>query len=97
MMQPMEFSPEVERALVERFPSDAQARARAILESDQPDRVLLAVLALSDGDLQRLRHFSEAAASDSRDVLHWAENQRGQDEPSSYQELRDSLGSPPDA
>lgn len=68
------FSPEVERTLVELFPGDASTRARAVLRPEQPERILLAVLVLSGGDLERLRHFSAAATADYRDVLYWAES-----------------------
>jgi hypothetical protein len=90
------FSPEVERALAEQFPGEATPSARAILQPDQDDRVLLAVLALCRGDLERLRHFSEAAAADWRDVLYWAENPPADDEPRTYEELRERLGLPLD-
>jgi hypothetical protein len=89
------ISPEVEQALAERFPDDAD-RARAILQPDQTDPVLLAVIALSRGDLERLESFSEAAAADWRDVLCWAENPP-EDEPRSYDELRRRLGLPLDS
>jgi hypothetical protein len=91
------FSSEVEQALAERFSGDSVVRARAILQTEQPDRVLLAVLALSEGDLDRLAHFSQAATVDPRDVLYWAENPPEGDEPRSYEELRQRLGLPPDA
>jgi hypothetical protein len=39
----------------------------------EPDRVRIAVLKLSRGDLERLEHFAAVAASDYRDVLAFAE------------------------
>jgi hypothetical protein len=60
------------------------------------DQVLQAVLNLSPGDLRRLRHFSDVAAIDSRDVLIWAEAPRQAGEPASYDELRERLNLPPE-
>jgi len=37
------------------------------------ERVQVAVLQLSDGDLDKLRHYVEAARQDFRDVLLWSE------------------------
>ena len=47
-------------SLLATFPEDAE-------------RIALAALKLSDGSIQRLQHFGEAADVDSRDVLAWAE------------------------
>ena len=91
----MGFSSEVERILAERFSGESLVRARTILQSDQPDRVLLAVLALSEADLDRLTHFSQLATVDPRDGLYWAEHPPEDDEPRSYEELRQRLGSRP--
>jgi hypothetical protein len=63
--------------------------ARQLLDPLQGDRVLLAVLKLSLGDLGRLRHFSDVAANDFRNVLTWAETPRLAGEPATYDELRD--------
>ena len=39
----------------------------------EPERVQLAILKLSDGDMDQLRHYVEVAKQDYRDVLAWAE------------------------
>lgn len=39
----------------------------------EPERVRRAVLALADGDLDRLRHFLDVADTDFRDVLAWSD------------------------
>lgn len=39
----------------------------------EPDRVRRAILTLAQGDLERVREFTEAARRDYRDVLMWAE------------------------
>jgi hypothetical protein len=93
---PVGLSAAVDEKLVELFPGALAAQARAILHVEQADRVLLAILALSDGDLGRLKHFSDAADADVRDVLYWAEHPPTDDEPRSYEELRERLGLPPD-
>lgn len=56
------------------------------------ERIQLAVVALSRGDLGRLSHFAEQARRDWRDVLYWAEGPRDEDEPHSWDELRERLG-----
>lgn len=40
----------------------------------EAERVQRAIISLSEGDLDRLRHFVAAAKADYRDVLFWAEN-----------------------
>ena len=37
------------------------------------ERVILAILGLADGDMDRLSEFSRAAMADWRDVLYWWE------------------------
>jgi hypothetical protein len=61
------------------------------------ERVRRAVLTLADGDLERLRHLTQQAQQDFRDVLFWADNPPSPDEPTTYAELRERLGLPPDA
>ena len=39
----------------------------------EPERVQLAILKLSDGDIEQLRRYVEIAQQDYRDVLAWAE------------------------
>jgi hypothetical protein len=97
MMADVDFSPEVEAELARRFSADAVDRARGLLNPRQDDRVLLAVLSLSEGDLERLRRYAEAAEADYRDVLYWAETPRQRDEPRSYEELRERLKLPPES
>jgi hypothetical protein len=73
-------------------PGRAQARDRLPSEQEFPgapfERTLLAIIALSDGSLEALSHFSEQALRDRRDVLYWHENPRGEDEPKGWAELR---------
>lgn len=78
------------------FPADAVDEVHKILRPEMGSRVLRAVLLLSEGDITRLRHFSDQAAKDSRDVLSWAETPPGNDEPKSYKELRAWLQIPPE-
>jgi len=40
---------------------------------DEPHRVHLAVLKLSEGKIELLKHFIKQAQDDFRDVLYWAE------------------------
>ncbi len=60
------------------------------------DRVRRDILILAKGDLDRLRHFTEAASQDYRDVLMWAEYPPDDAEPRTYGELRARIGLPPD-
>ena len=84
------------------FGKDADAALAALLtlgerpEDREPDRVRRAVLTLSRGDLGSLRHFVDRAHQDYRDVLLWAEYPSSSDEPHTYDELRRSIGLPPD-
>ena len=96
MMAAVDFSPEVETQLVGAFPAAVVDEARGILNPSQDDRVLRAVLTLSEGDLERLRHYSEVAETDYRDVLYWAETPRQSEESRTYEEVRDRLKLPPE-
>lgn len=96
MMAGMDLSAEIEALLVETFPADVVDQVRGILNPNQDDRVLRAVLILSEGDFERLRHYSEVAETDYRDVLYWAETPRQSDEPRTYEEVRDRLKLPPE-
>ena len=42
----------------------------------EPERVRLAIVELSEGDLRKLEHFVSVAGIDYRDVLWWAEHPR---------------------
>jgi hypothetical protein len=96
MMSDVDLSPAVEAKLVTMFPEVTADAARQILNPEEDDRVLEAVLTLSLGDLERLRNFSDVAAIDVRDVLAWAKSS-GQDAgPASYDELRKRLNLPPE-
>jgi hypothetical protein len=62
------------------FRADQRSRAQATLDEYgsatyecERERVQLAVLALSGGDLAALRRYTDAAKVDYRDVLYWAE------------------------
>jgi hypothetical protein len=66
--------------VAEVFPADRVQEALAILsdygiEKHEPEgeRVCRAIVSLSAGDLDRLRHFVAGAKADYRDVLFWAE------------------------
>lgn len=96
MMVNVDLSPAVEAKLVTMYQGAAAEAARQVLDPRQEDRVLQAVLTLSLGDLGRLRHFSDIAAIDVRDVLAWAESPSPEGEPVSYDELRERLNLPPE-
>jgi hypothetical protein len=71
----------LERVLLRLFPSDdARRQAWKLLQSygvekheSEIDRVRLAVLKLSGGDLAKIKAFVTTAKTDPRDVLMWAE------------------------
>jgi hypothetical protein len=66
------------------FPEEQQrAEVLATLEAygvekheQEPDRVRLAVLKLSGGDLKQIKRYTEFAKQDFRDILTWAEYPR---------------------
>lgn len=63
------------------FPGDQERRAArellaAVLAGAEGERVAVACLKLSGGNLSRLQHFAKAATIDYRDVLAWAEYPR---------------------
>jgi len=64
------FFPQEYERLINRLPSAPQVRARndALYE-----RILLAIVKLSEGDARRLEKASAAARKDFRNVLYWAE------------------------
>ncbi len=95
-MASVNLSAEVEAQLVRMFPADAVGQARGILNPNQDDRVLRAILTLSEGDIERLQHYADVAETDYRDVLFWAETPRRPEEPRSYEVLRDRLRLPPE-
>jgi hypothetical protein len=68
----------------------------ALYESDgdhpEASRLQRAVIALSDSNVELVRHFVERARRDHRDVLWWAEYRPDPDDPKTYQELRRRLG-----
>jgi hypothetical protein len=92
-------SPEL-RSAIELMFSVAEAETVALLLPSQGelpptcefDRVLLSILRLSEGDVERLRHFADVARRDWRDVVLWAETPRHEGEPTSWPELRRRLG-----
>jgi len=55
--------------------SDRQAVTRALemYRGAEPDRVRRCILHLAGGGLVKIRHFVNAANSDYRDVIYWAE------------------------
>jgi hypothetical protein len=65
-------------AVAHSFPTDERAEALAILSAygagpDEPEqaRVRLAIVRLSDGNLDRLHYFTDQAKEGYRDVLAW--------------------------
>ena len=60
------------------------------------DRVRRAILTLSRGEVERVRHNVEVAQRDYRDVLYWAEYPPDPSEPKSYGEMRERLHLPPE-
>jgi hypothetical protein len=67
-------------AVGEQFPDHDAATVLALLDrygtrrpEPERERVQLAVLKLSGGDIEKLRHNLEVARQDYRDVLYWAE------------------------
>jgi hypothetical protein len=55
------------------FPATDEV-ASAIREFDNNERLQVAILSLSDGDIDKFRYLCECARRDYRDVLMWAEN-----------------------
>ncbi len=92
----MTFPTDIEQLVRETFAPDAIEEAHNILRPDMEPRVLRAVVVLSKGDLTKLRHYRDAASKDFRDVLYWAEYPPQDDEPNSYEELRERLHLPPE-
>lgn len=62
----------------------------------EPDRVRRDIVTLSEGNLDRLRYWTETAKTDYRDVLLFAEYPRDPDEPKTPAEVRARIGQPPD-
>jgi len=97
----MSLPPTVEKELDRSFAEPDRAAARQLLPQEHAfgdgyERILLAIIGLSNGSLSTLAHYSQSARDDWRDVLSWHENPREPDEPTSYSELREQLGLPPD-
>jgi hypothetical protein len=44
-----------------------------LVATPERDRVLIAIVRLSEGDIDRLPHFAQAENNDYRDVLWWSE------------------------
>lgn len=59
-------------------PNDREAVIALVAELPEP-RVQKAVLALADGDVDKLLHYAQAAVVDWRDVLWWAETRTDDD------------------
>jgi hypothetical protein len=80
----------------DRAPNALSVLATYVGDQTDSSRIIVAVLKLSEGDLDRLRHFVDVANADSRDVIYWAEYPRDPGEPKSYVELRERLNLPPE-
>ncbi len=72
---------EVVAVVQKSFPDIAQARVLEVLDTygvesyeRERERVLIAILKLSEGNEEKLREFVAIAKRDYRDVLFWAEN-----------------------
>lgn len=81
---------------------DRQAAAALLPREDELpltppyEAVLLAILALAQGDLDLLSHYADSARTDWRDVLVWSAKPPDPDAPKTYEELRQRLGLPPE-
>ena len=65
----------LDQAITIVFADGDPAGVRKLLDEGgmgMPERVQLAVVLLSDGRFDQLRHFLKQARLDSRDVLYWA-------------------------
>ncbi len=69
----------LEDAIQSLFPKSDAGEIRRMMDSaiahagQRPEaRILLACLLLSEGDLDRLKHYLQQATMDYRDVLYWA-------------------------
>jgi len=75
------LSPAVARRVARTWPGEEdRRRVRQALESygadkyeQEPERLRLAILKLSDGDVEKVLSITKAAKQDFRDVLLWAE------------------------
>jgi hypothetical protein len=72
---------EVVSVVEKSFPESGHARVFELLDTygvesyeRERERVQLAILKLSEGNEEKLRHFVAVAKRDYRDVLFWAEN-----------------------
>lgn len=97
----MTLPPDVDAELERSFRDPERDQARALLPSEDEigdgyERILLAILALAEGSLSALAHYSQSARDDWRDVLYWHEHPRDADEPKTYAELRERLRLPPE-
>ena len=54
-------------------PDNLESAMALLVAAGTSPRIQLAVLKLSEGDLDRLAHYAEVAQQDFRDVLAWAE------------------------
>jgi hypothetical protein len=93
----------VEDELRRAFPEPLRAAARGSLpaQEDLPlnppyQRVLIAVIKLSAGSLNKLAYYSEQARRDWRDVLYWTEAPQDASAARTYEELRRQLKLPPE-
>ena len=58
------------------FPQNYHPRVAELLDryiGPERNRVIWDILQLSEGDLEKLTHYAEAAQKDYRDILYWAE------------------------
>jgi hypothetical protein len=90
---------EVEQALVACFDSTGRNDARSRLPGPDElpvkapyERVLTAIIWLSQGSLERLDHFSQVARVDWRDVVHWSEDPVLPGEPRTLEDVQKRLG-----
>lgn len=93
----MTLSNAIDELLCEEFLPGLRDQARHILKPEQGERVIRAVLTLSEGSLDRLQHFTDVAAIDWRDVVHWAEVPIEKDELITLEELQRRLHLPPES
>ena len=95
-MRFMEIPPDLVAEVERHYGANDVTSVRSLLSELHSERVQRAVLHLADGDIDRFLHFVSRAQEDYRDVIFWAEEPRGDDEPRTYEDLRSRLRLPPE-
>lgn len=94
----MTYPLSVDHEIDAHFAGEERHRVRGLLPAASEfadevpyERVLLGVLRLSTGKVDKLAHFVDVARHDWRDVLYWSETAPATDEPRTYEALRSRL------